>query len=144
LRSDARAERIRVTTWYLKWFPSGASEPGAPEREEQRISEVGTVLIDLNPEIILLQDVRGKESCEKLAQQLKQSNYQVLVCSGFKDQADGSIAKKQLAILSKRPALAGGAEEWKSDARVQVPGGFVFAVIPFGREKIGFIRSAKK
>src|SRR6185295_9351965 len=85
-----------------------------------------------------LQDVRDKESCEKLAQQLKQSNYQVLVCSSFKDQADGSIAKKQLAILSKRPALAGGAEEWKSDVRIQVPGGFVFAVIPFGREKIGF------
>ena len=135
--SDARAERIRLTTWNLKWFPSGASEPDTPEREAQRISEVGKVLNDLNPEIIFLQDVRDKESCEKLAKQLKQGNYQVLVCSSFMDQADESIVKKQLAILSKRPALAAGAAEWMSDVRIQVPGGFVFAVIPFGTEKIG-------
>ncbi|MEO8427521.1 MAG: endonuclease/exonuclease/phosphatase family protein [Verrucomicrobiota bacterium] len=134
--SDARAERIRITTWNLKWFPSGASEPESPTRDEERISEVAKVLNDLNSEIILLQDVRDMESCEKLAKQLKQANYQVLVCSSFKDEADGSVAKRQLAILSKRPALAAGAKEWKLNAQIQVSSGFIFAVIPVGREKI--------
>jgi endonuclease/exonuclease/phosphatase family metal-dependent hydrolase len=138
ISSDARAERVRITTWNLKGFPSNAAEPDAPERDEQRISDVGKVLNDLNPEIVLLQDVRDKESCERLAKQFKPAIYQVLVCSSFRDGADGTVATKQLAILSRRPALAAGAEEWKSDVRIQVPGGFVFAVVPFGGEQISF------
>src|SRR5436309_2831144 len=90
---------LRVTTWNMEWFPTGSPRPVASEVEAQRIAQAASHLNVLRPDILLLQEIRDWETCEKLARALEPQKYQVLVCSAFRD-AFG-ITRQQVAILSK-------------------------------------------
>jgi endonuclease/exonuclease/phosphatase family metal-dependent hydrolase len=120
------AEQIRVTTWKL----SSAGVAG----EEKYLAEVAAVVGRLDPDVLLLQEVRDRQSCEKLAGLLQPANYQVVACSAFQE----SEAKRQLAILSKRPSLGAWAEKWKAEGGIDPPGGFAFAAIRHGAVDICF------
>src|SRR4051794_40902328 len=97
-------DTIRVTTWNLEWFPSGKSTKAAPEVEAQRIAEAAAIIEVLNPDVLLLQEVRDWETCEKLAQAVHKLKYHVAVCSAFKEL--GAVGRQQEAILSKQYAEA--------------------------------------
>jgi hypothetical protein len=50
--------KIRVTTWNLEWFPNGSPQESTPEKQAQRIEAVADVLKKLDPDILLLQEMR--------------------------------------------------------------------------------------
>lgn len=133
----SRAEQIRVATWNLTWFPSGSPDQLAPEVEELTISAVASVLNGLQPDVIILQEVRDKEACEQLAQRLGPAAYQVNVCSVFKDGGGPAATKRQLAILSRFGVSAAWAEEWEPEGLAHPPGGFAFAALRCGTTDIG-------
>jgi endonuclease/exonuclease/phosphatase family metal-dependent hydrolase len=134
----SESAQVRVVTWNLRLFPSGTFSALPFEAEEKRILEVANFLKELNPDVILLQEVRDQEVCQRLITHLQPQAYHLLVCSDFSDVETALNIRKQLAILSKQPALAAWSERWRVEQRLPIPGGFAFAAIAFGAETIGF------
>jgi hypothetical protein len=60
--------KVRVTSWNLEWFPNGSAHDASPEAQAQRIAAAADVLRPINPDIILLQEVRDYEACARLAE----------------------------------------------------------------------------
>ena len=50
--------KIRVTTWNLEWFPNGSPHDATLEKQAQRIEAAANVLKKLDPDILLLQEMR--------------------------------------------------------------------------------------
>jgi endonuclease/exonuclease/phosphatase family metal-dependent hydrolase len=137
--SPAIAETIRVTTWNLQWFPSGSPKMASPEVEAERIHNAAKTIALLNPDVLILQEVRDHAACVALANALTPTaKYHVLVCSAFKDPFGAAPGGQQVAILSKKQGDAAWAEKWADKGPVDPPRGFAFAVIPFGKKRVGF------
>jgi endonuclease/exonuclease/phosphatase family metal-dependent hydrolase len=138
IAASACGEDLRVATWNLEWFPSGSSRGIAtPEVEAEKISSVAGAIKDLNPDIIVLEEVRDLKTCEALATALKPSNYSVAVCSQFKEGFGGVVGLQQVAIISKYPAFAAWFENWKRFGVADPPRGFTFAAFHIGTNDVG-------
>jgi hypothetical protein len=109
--------KIRVTTWNLEWFPNGSPHNATPEKQTQRVEAGADVLKKLDPDILLLQEMRGYNACARLGEPIKPGVYQVAICSAFKG------AKQQEAIVAKIPAQAAWSETWKSIEGIDPPRG---------------------
>ena len=72
------AEPLRLTTWNLNSSVVPAEVSAA---EENRLASIATVLDSLNTDVILLQEVRDEQTCERLAVLLKPARYRVAICS---------------------------------------------------------------
>ena len=131
------AESIRVTTWNLQWFPNGSEKEAPPDEQEKRIAEAAEVLRPLNPDIIVLQEVKDYEACARLAEAIRPQTYQVAICSAFKDPFTRGLGKQQVAILAKEPAQAAWMEHWKSMDEIDPPRGFAFAWFKIGGIDLG-------
>jgi endonuclease/exonuclease/phosphatase family metal-dependent hydrolase len=129
--------KIRITTWNLEWFPNGSAHDAAPEVKAQRIAAAADVLRPINPDIILLQEVRDYEACARLGEAIAPGTYHVAICSAFKESFQSGLGKQQVAILSKYQAQAAWAEPWKSMNGVDPPRGFAFAWFKIGSQDIG-------
>jgi endonuclease/exonuclease/phosphatase family metal-dependent hydrolase len=127
----------RITTWNLEWFPNGSAHDTPPEVQAQRIAAAADVLRPLNPDIILLQEVRDYDVCARLGEAIAPGIYHVAICSAFKEPFQRGLGKQQVAILSKYQAQAAWAEPWKSMNGVDPPRGFAFAWFKIGNEHIG-------
>ena len=68
LSQSAEPTSIRITTWNLEWFPNGSAHDATPEVQAQRIAAAADVLRPINPDIILLQEVRDYEACARLGE----------------------------------------------------------------------------
>jgi endonuclease/exonuclease/phosphatase family metal-dependent hydrolase len=123
VRSDATA--VRVTTWNLEWFPNGKEQETSAENQAARINAAGNVLRLLQPDVILLQEVKDYDACTRLAESVQPHRYQVAICSAFKE--PHGHPKQQVAILSTEPAQAAWSEPWKSVSGTDPPRGFTFA-----------------
>jgi endonuclease/exonuclease/phosphatase family metal-dependent hydrolase len=123
----ASATNVRLTTWNLDWFPNGKPKEAPPAEQERRIHAAADVLRNLEPDIILLQEIRDYETCVRLAEAIKPHTYQVAICSAFKEPFQPGLGKQQVAILAKETAQAAWAERWKSMEGVDPPRGFAFA-----------------
>lgn len=134
----ASGESVRVLTWNLEWFPSGSSNAASPEQEAANIKSAADVIALANPDVVLLQEVRDWEACSRLAAAMSPAQYQVVICSAFRDAFGGGIGRQQVAILAKQQAEAAWAERWKNKGVVDPPRGFAFAVIKCGKTQIGF------
>jgi endonuclease/exonuclease/phosphatase family metal-dependent hydrolase len=132
------ADTIRVTTWNLQWFPSGSPKLASPEVEAERIRSAAKTLSVLNPDVLMVQEVRDEITCRALADALAPVKYHVLVCSSFKDAIGGGVAPQQVAILAKVPADSAWAETWKSKGQVDPPRGFAFALVTLHSKRVGF------
>jgi endonuclease/exonuclease/phosphatase family metal-dependent hydrolase len=130
-------QTIRCTTWNLEWFPNGSVHESSPEQQNQRIKEAADVLRPINPDIVLLQEVRDYDACARLGQAIASGIYHVAICSAFKEPFQRGLGKQQVAILSKTQAQAAWAEPWKSMNGVDPPRGFAFAWFKIGNEDIG-------
>jgi hypothetical protein len=128
---------IRITTWNLEWFPNGSPKEAPPEQQDQRINEAANVLRPINPDIILLQEVRDYGVCARLGEAIGPGIYHVAICSAFKEPFQSGLGKQQVAILSKYQAQAAWAEPWKSMNGVEPPRGFAFAWFKIGNEDVG-------
>jgi len=123
--------KIRITTWNLEWFPNGSPHDAPPEKQAQRIQAAADVLRKLDPDILLLQEMRDYDACVRLGEAIHPSTYEVAICSAFKG------AKQQEAIAAKIPAQAAWSEAWKSLEGVDPPRGFTFAWFKIGDANIG-------
>jgi hypothetical protein len=95
---------IRITTWNLEWFPNGSPKRIPTEEQAKRIAAAADVLRPLNPDILLLQEVRDYDACARLAEAIRPHH----ISGAFKG------GEQQVAILGKEPAQAAWAEPWKS------------------------------
>ena len=134
----AFSQTIRVTTWNLEWFPGGSMKGATPAVEAANIKAAADVLALINPDVILLQEVRDEAACQRLADAIPAANYEVAVCSAFRDEITGGAGRQQVAILTKKPADTAWAERWKTTGRVDPPRGYAYAVVPFGKRLVGF------
>ena len=123
--------RIRVTTWNLEWFPNGSPREASPEKQAQRIEAAADVLRKLDPDILLLQEMRDYDACARLGEAIHPGLYQVAICSAFKG------GKQQEAIVAKIPAQAAWSESWRSIEGIDPPRGFAFAWFKIGNGDIG-------
>jgi endonuclease/exonuclease/phosphatase family metal-dependent hydrolase len=128
---------VRITTWNLEWFPNGSAHDATPEKQAQRIAAAADVLRPINPDIILLQEVRDYEACARLGEAIAPGMYHVAICSAFKEPFQSGLGKQQVAILSKYQAQAAWAEPWKSMNGVDPPRGFAFAWFKIGNDDLG-------
>src|SRR5215467_4048415 len=65
--------KVRITTWNLEWFPNGSPRETAQEKQAQRIEAAADVLKKLNPDILLLQEVRDYDACARLGNAIQPS-----------------------------------------------------------------------
>jgi endonuclease/exonuclease/phosphatase family metal-dependent hydrolase len=131
------AQTVRCTTWNLEWFPNGSAKEAPAAQQEQRIKEAADVLRPINPDILLLQEVRDYDACARLGEAIAPGVYHVTICSAFKEPFQRGLGKQQVAILSKYQAQAAWAEPWKSMNGVDPPRGFAFAWFKIGNENMG-------
>src|SRR6266487_4863750 len=131
------AQTVRCITWNLEWFPNGSAHEASAEQQNQRIKEAADVLRPINPDIVLLQEVRDYDVCARLGEAIAPGIYRVAICSAFKEPFQRGLGKQQVAILSKYQAQAAWAEPWKSMNGVDPPRGFAFAWFKIGDEDIG-------
>jgi len=82
-----------------------------PGAKDQHFLEVAAVLPQFRADVLILQEISGLDSAEKLARMLP--GFQVHVCSQFKDQIGGAVGLQQIAILSRYHADGAWAEPWK-------------------------------
>jgi endonuclease/exonuclease/phosphatase family metal-dependent hydrolase len=129
--------RVHITTWNLEWFPNGSAHDATPEVQAQRIAAAADVLRPINPDIILLQEVRDYDACARLGEAIAPGMYHVAICSAFKEPFQSGLGKQQVAILSKYQAQAAWTERWKSMSGVDPPRGFAFAWFKIGSDDIG-------
>ena len=54
--------KFRITTWNLEWFPNGSAREAPQEKQTQRIKAASDVLREINPDILLLQEVRDYDA----------------------------------------------------------------------------------
>ena len=121
--SQIHAEPLRVTTWNLNFSPQApASEP-----DEKRLANIASVLNSLKADVILLQEVPDRRTCERLAALLKPSRYQTATCSAFTDLSGHDLP--QVAVLTRKPVAAAWTEPWKPEGLIAPPGGLAFAAI---------------
>ena len=137
LSQSAEPTNIRITTWNLEWFPNGSAHDATPEVQAQRIAAAADVLRPINPDIILLQEVRDYDTCVRLGEAIAPGVYHVAICSAFKEPFQRGLGKQQVVILAKYQAQAAWAERWKSVSGVDPPRGFAFAWFKIGNEDIG-------
>jgi endonuclease/exonuclease/phosphatase family metal-dependent hydrolase len=95
------------------------------------------VLRPINPDIVLLQEVRDYDACARLGEAIAPGIYHVAVCSAFREPFHSGLGRQQVAILSKYQAQAEWAEPWKSMNGVDPPRGFAFAWFKIGDHDIG-------
>jgi endonuclease/exonuclease/phosphatase family metal-dependent hydrolase len=134
-----RAEPFRITTWDLQPSSAAGTNGWSGEFQKKLIQEAADSLKKLKPDVIVLQQIAGWESCRELAQALRPENYQVTVCSSFRDPRT-KLPGRQVAILSKAKAFISWSEAWQAGAEssgAPAPGGFAFAAIRLGDKTVG-------
>src|SRR5437660_12894658 len=73
---------LRLTTWNMGTRLTPADDP---EVEQGRLSKIVAVLKPLDADVILLQGVRDRQMCERLAELMRPASYRVVACSTFTD-----------------------------------------------------------
>src|SRR2546421_8364648 len=68
LGQSPQPAKIRITTWNLEWFPNGSPRETTPEIQAQRIVAAADVLKKLDPDILLLQEMRDYDACVRLGE----------------------------------------------------------------------------
>src|ERR1039458_59908 len=106
------ADTIRITTWNLKWFPSGIANRKDPAVETVRIAKAAEVLRGIDPDIVLLQEIRDEDSAERLFTAIAPRRYQVAIVSRFQEGA--TVGWQQVVIAAKIPAKVALAQRWKT------------------------------
>jgi len=76
--------KFRITTWNLEWFPNGSAREATQKKQAQRVKAAADVLKELNPGILLLQEVRDYDACNRLAEAIQPGAYTLAICSAFK------------------------------------------------------------
>jgi endonuclease/exonuclease/phosphatase family metal-dependent hydrolase len=133
---------VLVTTWNMKWFPSGIADLRNDDAAERKtIAGAGRLLSDAFREqtrksgadlIVLAQEVRDAETMTNYVKAAGIKGLQVVSVSHFKD---GDVPLwQQVAILSTLPVLDAGFATWAKGIGVSIPRGFAYALLDGGKE----------
>ncbi len=133
LLASTSAETLRVTTWNLQ----GANNLPANGILTNSLEAAAAALKQLDPDVILLQQVRDWRMCSQLVQALKPAAYEVLICSSFQETSGTGKENRQAAILSKRKAYFSWSEAWAGQNDKDLSGGVVFAAIQTADHRVG-------
>lgn len=133
---------VLVTTWNMKWFPSGIVDLRNRDDVEQKTTEdAGRLLSSAFRDqtrkspadaIVLAQEVRDAESMTNYANAAGIKGLKVVSVSNFKD-GDVSLWQ-QVAILSTLPVLDAGFATWAKGIGVSIPRGFAYALLDGGKD----------
>src|ERR1700688_4823499 len=78
---------VRVVTWNL------LPRDGAGIVTDKTVTETARVLKELNPDVIVLEQMPDLLGCEDILQALKPAEYQVAVFSSFRDAQTGDLSR---------------------------------------------------
>ncbi len=134
LAGHGLAAPLRVTSWDMRTRPGGST----PATAESQVQDAAAAIKKLDPDVILLHQVRDWPMCAQLAQALKPADYNVLVCTAFREAEAGGAAPSQEAILAKRKAYFAWSEPWRVEGETGSMGGFAFAALQVGKQRLGF------
>jgi endonuclease/exonuclease/phosphatase family metal-dependent hydrolase len=139
LATHAVAAPSRVTTWNMEPSAAVGATGWSPSFQQSLIAEAAASLGDLKPDVILLQQVANWDSCNQLVKALLPQEYNVAVCSSFRDASTGGVSRQQVAILSKSKPYLSWPGSWESGVGAAgLQGGFAFAAIRVAGRNIGF------
>ncbi len=110
---------IRIVAWNLEWFP-GHKPDAAPDAESLHMEVAKAALVELNPDVLLLEEVRDWEKAEELCKAVP--GLEVQVASKFESRPQNQV------VASKFPADSGWSDVWHPDI-VSPPRGYAFAAI---------------
>jgi len=116
---------LTVVAWNLEWFPGRRPEPRA-EAEAQQMAACREALRKLNPDILIVEELRNWQVFEDLVSAVP--GLRVHVVSAFRDASSGTITRQQVGIASKLKAVAAWSEAWQP-AFTNLPRGFSFAAL---------------
>ena len=133
---------VLVTTWNMKWFPSGLVDlRNSEEAEKATVAKAGGMLSAAFKEqtrksgadvIVLAQEVRDAEAMTNYVAAAGIKGLKVVSVSHFKD---GDVPVwQQVAILSTLPVLDAGYATWARGIGVSIPRGFAYALLDGGRQ----------
>ncbi len=132
---------VLVTTWNMKWFPSGLVDlRNSEEAENAIIANAGRILAYAAHDqtrksgadmIVLAQEVRDVEAMSNYVHAAGIQGLKVVSVSHFKD-GDVPIWQ-QVAILSTLPVLDAGYATWAKGIGVSIPRGFAYALLDGGK-----------
>jgi len=111
---------LNVVSWNIEWFP-GRSPNAAPAQKREHMLAAQSALAELNPDVLLLQEIADWPSAQELVSAVRGMN--VHVVSQFHDRP------QNLVIASKFPIDSGWYELWKETPPSTPPRGFAFAAL---------------
>ena len=131
---------VLVTTWNMKWFPSGIADlRNDLTAENATIANAGRILSGaVNDQtrksgadmIVLAQEIRDVVAMSNYVDAAGIKGLKVVSVSHFKD---GDIPIwQQVAILSTLPVLDAGYATWARGIGVSIPRGFAYALLDGG------------
>jgi hypothetical protein len=103
LGSSPEQTKVRITTWNLEWFPNGSAHDATPEVQAQRIAAAADVLRPINPDVILLQEVRDYDACARLGEAVAPGIHPAKVAPRCRAARDGHQSKRILNIFCSTP-----------------------------------------
>lgn len=119
------APALTVVAWNLEWFP-GRSSTSTPEAEAQQMAACQEALKKLNPDILIVEELRNWQVFADLVSAVP--GLRVNVVPAYRDESSGLITHQQVGIASKLNAVAAWSEAWKP-AFTNLPRGFSFAAL---------------
>ena len=131
---------VLVTTWNMKWFPSGLVDlRNSEEAEKATVAKAGGMLSEAFRDqtrksgadvIVLAQEVRDAAAMSNYVAAAGIKGLKVVSVSHFKD---GDVPVwQQVAILSTLPVLDAGYATWARGIGVSIPRGFAYALLDGG------------
>ncbi len=119
---------ITVATWNMEWFPSGNPEPQTPSFEKRQIRTAGAILRSKRvPDILIAEEIRDRETCDKLVKQIRDPDFKCDVCSDFM-YTPTNRGLQQVAIFSRYPTIKKGSVPFRFRNGVFPPRGFAWAI----------------
>ena len=138
LSSSSRGETVRVTRWDLRSANPAPAVTNSPAATRPALGaaclEAAAVVKQLQPDVLLLQHARDWQMCGDIAQALRPADYHISICSALNPAIESQRAQPQAAILSRHNAYFSWSAPWRS----KTGGGYAFAAIQVGRQRLGF------
>lgn len=148
----ASGSGVRVAAWNMKWFPLGRPLPldnsaetdKARESrlgwEKRRLSSAARFIRWQDADIVLLEEMRDRKTCEELVSQPCFTNWRVNACSEFPLVPDATIPAHQNAIVSRFQTVDAGFGLWRQATNgLAPPRGYVWAVLDVNGRLAAFV-----
>src|SRR5262245_42434376 len=127
------AQPFRIVTWQVARLSAVQTGDTNSAADERRFAEIASTLGETDADVIILYGISESEALKKVTGLIKQRKYSVAHHMVFRQAGSKSpVIGQAVAILSRRERMAAKTMEWNNTGRIDMPGGFGFAVFRFG------------